>query len=289
MAKIREIKRRIKSVKTTRQITRAMELVAVTKMRRAELDAKGTRPYASRAWALLSHIMKYAEAKSHPLLSVHNEGRILAVVITPDRGLCGSLTTNILREAADILSQHSTDEVDVITIGKRGQEYFRKRGFAIKATATKLDWKPKLYDIRHLAKIAIDGYETKEYREVFLIYSNFVSTASQEPAVKTLLPFSEEGRDIVPGQESPEKKYLYLIEPSPEEVLGAIIRNLVEIEIFQALLESNASEHSARMVAMHSATENAGTLLDDLSLTYNQARQENITREIAEISAGANT
>ncbi len=278
-------------MKTTRQITRAMELVAVTKMRRAELDATGTRPYATRAWALLSHIMKYAETKSHPLLSIHNEGKILVVVITPDRGLCGSLTTNILRKAMSVFSRYSKESIDVITIGKRGQEYFRKRGFTIKATATKLDWKPKLYDIRHLAKIAIDGYEAKGYREVFLIYSNFVSMASQEPAVKTLFPFSEdgmkEGGNIILEQKSEPKKYLYLIEPSPEEVLGTIIRNLVEIEIFQGLLESNASEHSARMIAMHSATENAGALLDDLSLTYNQARQENITREIAEINAGA--
>jgi F-type H+-transporting ATPase subunit gamma len=298
MANTKEVKRRIKLVKTTSQITRAMELVAATKMRKAETDAKGTRPYSDHARKILRSLVGRAEKKDSAFLRTNEKGKILALVITPDRGLCGSLSTNVLRETNALLSKFSKEEVDVMAIGKRGADVLRRQGYNIIATATRLDWKPRVFDVRSFAKIALDGYETEKYKKVYLVFSNFISSSQQRPMMRALLPFSSEGSDemakVVGGEENQEsriknqeKNYSYLIEPSPETVLPIVIRNLVEMEIFQALLESNASEHSARMLAMHSATENAKDLMDDLSLSYNRIRQESITRELAEISASA--
>ncbi len=296
MGATKEVKRRIKLVKTTSQITRAMELVAATKMRKAENDAKGTRSYSNHARKILRSLVDRAEKRDSVFLRTNEKGRILALVITPDRGLCGSLSTNVLRETNALLSKFPKEDVDVMAIGKRGADVLRRQGYKIVATATRLDWKPKVFDVRSFAKIALDGYETEKYKKVYLIFSNFISSSQQKPMMRTLLPFSSEGSDgmaKVVGVEGEsvvldtDTKYLYLIEPSPEVVLPILIRNLVEMEIFQALLESNASEHSARMLAMHSATENAKDLMDDLSLSYNRIRQESITRELAEISASA--
>jgi F-type H+-transporting ATPase subunit gamma len=296
MANTKEVKRRIKLVKTTSQITRAMELVAATKMRKAETDAKGTRPYSDHARKILRSLVGRAEKKDSAFLRTNEKGKILALVITPDRGLCGSLSTNVLRETNALLSKFSKEEVDVMAIGKRGADVLRRQGYNIIATATRLDWKPRVFDIRSFAKIALDGYETEKYQKVYLVFSNFISSSQQKPMMRALLPFSSEGSEEmakVVGAEGgvpdthTDTKYSYLIEPSPEVVLPIVIRNLVEMEIFQALLESNASEHSARMLAMHSATENAKDLMDDLSLSYNRIRQESITRELAEISASA--
>ncbi len=296
MPATKEVKRRIKLVKTTSQITRAMELVAATKMRKAESDAKGTRPYSSHARKILRSLVGRAEKKDSAFLRTNEKGRILALVITPDRGLCGSLSTNVLRETNALLSQFPKEEIDVMAIGKRGADVLRRQGYNIIAAATRLDWKPRVFDIRTFAKIALDGYEAEKYKKVYLVFSNFISSSQQKPMMRALLPFSSEGSEqmakvvgaeaesVVPDTDT---KYLYLIEPSPEEVLPVVIRNLVEMEIFQALLESNASEHSARMLAMHSATENAKDLMNDLSLSYNRIRQESITRELAEISASA--
>ncbi len=279
MANTKEVKRRIRLVKTTSQITRAMELVAATKMRKAESDAKGTRPYSDHARKILRSLVGRAEKKDSPFLRTNEKGKILALVITPDRGLCGSLSANVLRETNALLSKFPKEEIDVMTIGKRGADVLRRQGYNIIAAATRLDWKPRVFDVRTFAKIALDGYETEKYKKVYLIFSNFISSSSQKPIMTTLLPFTSAGKQ--------ESDYLYLIEPSPEVVLPVVVRNLVEMEIFQALLESNASEHSARMLAMHSATENAKDLMDDLSLSYNRIRQESITRELAEISASA--
>jgi F-type H+-transporting ATPase subunit gamma len=302
MANTKEVKRRIKLVKTTSQITRAMELVAATKMRKAETDAKGTRPYSDHARKILRSLVGRAEKKDSPFLRTNEKGKILALVITPDRGLCGSLSTNVLRETNALLSkfpkEEAKEEIDVMAIGKRGADVLRRQGYNIIAAATRLDWKPRVFDIRSFAKIALDGYETEKYKKVYLVFSNFISSSRQKPMMRTLLPFSSEGSEemakVVGTEENQESKiknqeknYSYLIEPSAEIVLPIIIRNLVEMEIFQALLESNASEHSARMLAMHSATENAQDLMDDLSLSYNRIRQESITRELAEISASA--
>lgn len=293
MANTKEVKRRIKLVKTTSQITRAMELVAATKMRKAESDAKGTRAYSSHARKILRSLAGRAGEKDSVFLRTNEKGKILALVITPDRGLCGSLAANVLRETNALFSKFPKEEVDIMAIGKRGADVLRRQGYDIIAAATRLDWKPRIFDIRPFAKIALDGYEAEKYKKVYLVFSNFISSSRQKPMMHVLLPFSSERSEemakvvgVVPDTDTgTDTKFSYLIEPSPEVVLPIVIRNLVEMEMFQALLESNASEHSARMLAMHSATENAKDLMDDLSLSYNRIRQESITRELAEISA----
>ncbi len=293
MASTKEIKRRIKLVKTTSQITRAMELVAATKMRSAEAAARTTREYARRASEILSRLMDNVERGSHPLLLKNSAGKMLVLVITPDRGLAGAITGNVLREAVKIFAGTAQSDLDIMAIGKRGQDFLRKAGYNIIAAAMRLDWKPHIFDIRPFARIAIEGYLEEKYKTVLVVFPNFISPSVQRPKVETLLPFSNQNR----GQESHLRQgsggqasvsFQYLIEPSPQAVLDSVLRNLIEMRIYQALLEGNASEHSARMIAMHSATENAKELNSDLTLTYNQIRQESITREIAEISAGAN-
>ncbi len=298
MPSTRDIKRRIKLIQTTSQITRAMELVSATKMKRAESEARGSQPYSARGRKILRALMEHSDADVSPFLKTNTKGKILALIITPDRGLCGALAGNVIREANLLLSKYSKDEVDLMTIGKLGQDTFRRQDYSIIATATHLDWKPKIFDIRPFAKIALDGYSTEKYRRVYLIFNHFISSSSTRPAIRWLFPFSPtESEDaeflqkIEPFPLGPKEdehateNFEYLFEPSPAKVLPFIIRNLVEMEMYQALLDSNASEHSARMIAMHSATENAKELVDDLSLTFNQMRQEGITRELAEISA----
>jgi F-type H+-transporting ATPase subunit gamma len=274
-----------------------MELVAATKMKRAESEARGTQAYSARGRKILRALMEHSDTGS-PFLKTNEEGRILALVITPDRGLCGALTGNVLREAAMLLSKYEKEDIDVMTIGKVGQDALRRQGYNIIATATHLDWKPKIFDVRPFAKIALDGYASEKYRRVYLIFTHFVSNSVQHAAIRWLFPFStEEAEDVQAVQkidpyslgpkedEHANENFEYLFEPSPSKVLPYVIRNLVEMEMYQALLDSNAGEHSARMLAMHSATENAQELVDDLSLTFNQMRQEGITRELAEISA----
>ena len=298
MPSTRDIKRRIKLIKTTSQITRAMELVAATKMKRAESEARGTQAYSARGRKILRALMEHSDANLSPFLKTNEKGKILALVITPDRGLCGALTGNVLREAMMLLSKYPKEEIDIMTIGKVGQDALRRQGYSIIATATHLDWKPKIFDIRPFAKIALDGYSSEKYRRVYLIFTHFISNSVQHPAIRWLFPFSpEEAPDVQAVQKiepyalgpkedrHANENFEYLFEPSPAEVLPYVIRNLVEMEMYQALLDSNAGEHSARMLAMHSATENAKELVDDLSLTFNQMRQEGITRELAEISA----
>ncbi|MCX6736244.1 MAG: ATP synthase F1 subunit gamma [Candidatus Parcubacteria bacterium] len=298
MPSTRDIKRRIKLIQTTSQITRAMELVAATKMKRAEAEARGSQPYSARGRKILRALMEHSDTDVSPFLKTNEKGKILVLIITPDRGLCGALAGNVVREANLLLSKYDKEEIDVMTIGKLGQDTFRRQGFNIIATATHLDWKPKIFDIRPFAKIALDGYFAEKYRRVYLIFNHFISSSSTRPAIRWLFPFSPvESEDaeflqkIEPFPLGPKEdthaseSFEYLFEPSPAKVLPFIIRNLVEMEMYQALLDSNASEHSARMIAMHSATENAKELVDDLSLTFNQMRQEGITRELAEISA----
>lgn len=297
MASTKEVKRRIKLIKTTSQITRAMELVAATKMRKAESDARGTDPYSQHGRKILRALLARTDNKESlsPFLETNESGKILAIVISPDRGLCGALGTNIIRETQSILSQFPKEEIEIMTIGKRGQDSLRRKGFNIIATATHLDWKPKIFDIRPFAKIALDGYEQKKYRRVYLIFTDYISNSVQRPITRWLFPFSSEedeglskrAKGKKDDKEMPEANpnWKYTYEPSPADIVPVIIRNLVEMEIYQALLDSNASQHSAQMIAMHSATENAKELMEDLSLAYNQMRQESITRELSEISA----
>lgn len=293
------INRRIKSVVNTRKITKAMELVSASKMRKAVASVLGTRPYSTLAWRLVTEIARKtggSEEETHPLLTARAEvKRTLAVLITSDRGLCGGFNAQILRVAADLVRRHPEGTVDLITIGKRGEQWARRRGVPIVASFGELTQTPTVVAVRPLARVARDGFLSMKYDEVVVLYTDFVSAIAQKPRSKTLLPLrrdSELGEVGEPsGQKTPNPQPQtpteYLFEPNPKVVLDRILPRIFETQLYQAILESLASEHSARMLAMRNATDSATEMIDDLRFTFNQARQAGITQEIAEISSGA--
>ena len=299
----RIIRRRIKSVTNTRKITKAMELVAASKMRRAIASVLATRPYAEAAWRAVAEIAKVSDPTLHPLLAKSREkrsGRVLLVVFTSDRGLCGGFNAQLLREVAGFL-RTTKDELDIVAVGKKGQGALLRMQKRIIAAFADLTNNPRIADVKTIADIAISDFVGRKYDAVHMAFTDYRSALVQKPIVRQLLPIVrigelgtvEEAAAGTPlprgGTEGPpgeEGTYEYLFEPSPEQVLDMMLPRLVESQIFQALLESSASEHSARMMAMRSASDAASDMIDDLTLTYNQARQAGITREIAEISSG---
>jgi F-type H+-transporting ATPase subunit gamma len=281
----REIKRRIKSISNIGQITKAMELVAASKMRKAQSAATASRPYATISSELLRGLVAKTDLTSHPLISrvlpIGNKipvQKILVILITSDRGLAGAFNTNVIGKALGLIKENGSEKFEFVTIGKRGMDTIRRLGHNIVATFPAKD-KVNFTDARTIAGIAMQDFLGFKYEKVFIIYTDFVSTLVQRPNILQLLPFSEQGTG---GREQAAE---ILFEPSPDDVLENLISRTVEFAVFQALVEAAASEHSARMVAMRNANEAAGDLLGDLSLSYNQARQAGITRELSEISA----
>lgn len=316
MASALDIKRRIKSVSNTKKITRAMEMVAATKMRRAIDAVLRTRTYANLSWETvlnLSRTIGNGESLHELLTKREKISRIGIVLITSNRGLCGGFNTAILNKAHESIKRHQEKakaETDFIVIGKKGMAVNRYYGYNIVANFPKADIVYEVKEVLPVAKIVIDDYISGKYDKVMVAYTDFISTLKQVPRIRQLLPVDigaeEEYLGIV-GQDprvglnrefinkkqekhlqDQEFKYQYIFEPSPEEVLDEMIPRLIEVQLFQALLESNASEHSARMAAMHKATDAASDMVSELTLFYNKARQAGITAEIAEISAGAN-
>jgi F-type H+-transporting ATPase subunit gamma len=291
------INRRIKSVASTRKITKAMELVSASKMRKAVSSVLATRPYATLAWRTVGEISARlgggAEA-SHPLLKPRARvKKTLAVLITSDRGLCGGFNAQILRHAAEFLQSRAAGSVDFMTIGKRGEAWLRRRGFPIVASfGGDLVQGPSIAAVRPLARLGRDRFLDGSCDEVAVIYADFMSAIVQKPRSKILLPLRRDSDLGEIGMVKPQTSNLkpsleYLFEPSPSAVLDMILPRILETQLYQAVLESMASEHSARMLAMRNATDSAGEMIDDLRFTFNQARQAGITREIAEISSGA--
>lgn len=279
----REIKRRIKSVRNISQITKALELVSAAKMRKAQISALSSRPYSNLAMELLTNLAAF-ELK-HPLLErpeIENQGerngKMLVILITSDRGLAGSLNSNVINKALALLKQEGAENFDVLTVGKKGAESARRQGFNIIAAFESKDRNLSIFDAKAIAQVAIDDYVAGKYKKVFAVYSDFISTLVQKPNVMQILPLASPAQ---PANGSDE----YLFEPSSEQVLDQLVYRTIEFGIYQCLLEGAASEHSARMVAMRNASQAANDLIEELSLSYNQARQGNITRELAEISA----
>ncbi|MDP4000857.1 MAG: ATP synthase F1 subunit gamma [bacterium] len=283
-ANSRDIKRRIKSVKSISQITKAMELVAAAKMRKAQTQTKASRPYAQFSSALIKNLSKKTDYLTHPLFSrVLPEGKdansqkILAVIVTPDKGLAGALNTNLISKAVELLKSEGRERFDVITVGKKGADTARRMSLNIVAAFDGKDKDISITDAKPIAEIVMRDFIDYKYEKVFVIYTDFISTLLQKPNVLQILPFVPE--------ESESKTGEYLFEPGPDEVLDKLVAKTIEFVIYQSLLEASASEHSARMVAMRNANTAAGDLIDDLSLTYNSARQAGITKELSEISA----
>ncbi len=294
MASIREIKRRIKSVKNIAKVTRAMQMVAASRMRRAQEQALASRPYAAKSWEILTHLASQSgnPERYHPLLSKREQVNNVAIILmTGDKGLAGAYNSNVIRTTSDFMRNEGYQSANIVSIGKKGRDFMVRYGRNIVADFSELPAKIGTKDISPIARLVIDGFLDKEYDEVYMANTNFVNTLIQEPVIRLLLP-------IQPGNieskvlneyladETP-KDVVYSYEPEPERLLDTILPRFTELQIYQAYLESRASEESARMVAMRNATDNANELVGDLTLTYNRARQESITKEMLDIAGGA--
>jgi F-type H+-transporting ATPase subunit gamma len=284
VANAREIRRRIRSVNNMSQITRAMEMVSAAKMRRAQQRVVASRPYSERLEAMIADLSSLSvdaeQLKEFPLLEQREVKRAAVILITPDRGLTGALNLNVIRRATHYILTDAGVPVEVIASGKKGRDFMVRTRQDVVAEFTGLGDKVTLDDTRPIAEVAIEDFVSGKVDAVYLVYAQFVNTLVQRPEIRQILPI------VKPQQSGVYTDYIF--EPSPEAVLRNLLPRYVEVQIYQAMLESIASEHSARMVAMRNATENAKELVSDLTLSANKARQAQITREVSEIAAGAN-
>lgn len=274
--------RRIKSVKSTRKVTKAMQMVSASKMRKAQVVALTSRKYTELAWNLISE-MDPKSIFTHPLVQEFPKaGKIGVIIVSTNKGLVGSLNTNLFSKLKSLEQENPGLSLETIVMGRKAKEFLLKRSQSLIADFEKTDTHSQPEEIYPLAHLVTAEYHSGKYQKVFLLYNEFVSTLVQKPKVKQLLPIEPK---ISNSSEHVEKNE-FVFEPSPESVLNHLLPRIVESQIFQAVVESDASEHSARMIMMKNATEAAGDLISDLTLTFNQLRQSKITTELSEITAG---
>jgi len=288
MASLKDIKRRIKSVKNTQQITKAMKMVSAAKLKKAQDEIVAARPYAEKLLGLISSLAAKTSPESHPLLAGTGGAKTGVVLITSDRGLCGSFNTVLLRTIERFLKERNDSDVSLYLIGKRSMEHFKRRQINIASSRAFGSGRPSYSQAAEMARTLTDAFLKGELDEVYIIYSKFQSALTQTPVAQKLLPIStpkaEEGKH---EEKQDEIQVEFLFEPSGDEVLSSLLPKYVEVQAFRALLESSASEHGARRTAMKNATDAAGDMLDVLRRTFNRARQAQITQELAEIVGGA--
>ncbi|MBE9532076.1 MAG: ATP synthase F1 subunit gamma [Proteobacteria bacterium] len=283
MSSLRDIKRRIKSVKSTQQITKAMKMVAAAKLKRAQENIVAARPYAEKMQEMITSISsKLPSDKSHPLFTAKEEGKTEVVLITSDRGLCGGFNGTLIRLTEKFIRENTDKELIFNFLGKRGGEYFKRRDIEIAKSMPLGNKNPGYALASEIARDIISSYERDEdnTNEVYVIYSQFQSALVQTPTIQKILPMEPEE-----GETEDQRELLF--EPSPMEVLDSLLPKYVEGQIFRALLESAASEHGARMTSMDSASKNASSMIDSLTLQYNRVRQAAITKELMEIISGS--
>jgi F-type H+-transporting ATPase subunit gamma len=288
MATLREVRRRIASVRNIAQITRAMQMVAASRMKRAQDAILAARPYSDELREALARVVAAVDAEVDPLLARRPVRRVGLVVITTDRGLVGSLNANavraVLRHVAEEASgQDEHAEVSAITVGRKGRDALRRAGVPIAAHFAQLGDRPTFADVTPIARLVTEDFLAGTYDRIEIAYSTFINTLSQRPVTRTVLPVERPKM----GEQETETNDEYLFEPSPGAVLSRLLPHFVAVDIYRAVLENRASEQSAQMVAMRSATDNAHELIGDLTLVYNKTRQANITREMTEIASGA--
>lgn len=277
------IKARIKSVKNTRKITKAMELVAASKMRKAVAATVKGRPYVRLAKEVIEAVVgRRTSDVAHPLLKEGVGPKTLVIVFTSDRGLAGGFNVNMIKFAREKI--RSGDDVDIIAVGKRGADALQRLKANVVATFTNLGNAPQFKDVMPIARMAIEGFTNGTYKRVELLYTEYISGVTQTPTQQIVLPYGSPTSDV--GHPTTAVKAQYTIEPNPKDLLTQMIPRLVMTAFYQALLESSASEHAARMMAMKNASDAAGEMMESLTFTYNQVRQAAITQEIAEISSG---
>jgi len=289
MPSLIDIRRRIRAVKSTQQITKAMKMVAASKLRRAQERALMARPFAQHMLRVLNRVASKVPATVHPLLAEADAaaapGRTLLIVISADKGLCGSFNTNIIKEAAKFIIDSRGREVALGLVGRKGRDYFRRRGLDVRYEDVGLFQNLRYSHAQAIARTAIEEFISGDVSNVYLVYNEFKSVMQQRVVVERLLPIPRGDVLVEPAQQGPEIDYLF--EPAPADIFRDLLPRHVEVQVFRALLESAAAEHAARMTAMDSATKNATEMIDQLTLYMNKVRQAAITREIIEVVSGA--
>jgi F-type H+-transporting ATPase subunit gamma len=290
MASARDMRLRIRSIKNIAQVTRALEAVSASKVNKAVAQVEGTRPYAAKAWQVLQHVaMQPGRETLHPLLTDRKEVKnTLVLLLSSDRGLAGAYNTNVIRFNMQNFGEKH-DITQYITVGKKGRDLIMRRGGNVMAEFSNLPAAPSFIDVSSIGHLAVEKFLEGEVDEVYLVYTDYVSMAKQVPVMKKLLPLEvDDGDDLVQEYGAAQKTpAAYIYEPSAEEILDEIIPNFTALQVYQAILESLASEHAARMVAMRNATDNANELVGALQLEYNKVRQQTITGDILDIAGGA--
>jgi F-type H+-transporting ATPase subunit gamma len=288
MPSLIDIRRRIRTVKSTQQITKAMKLVSASKLRRAQEHMQSARPFAHQMLRVLNSVAARVDSAAHPLLQSRDDkrqgARILLIVVTADRGLCGSFNTNIIKAAGNFIVDSPMREVALGLVGRKGRDFFVKRGFDVRYERVNLFAHLQYTDAQRIAKAAIESFTGNECDAVYLLYNEFKSILQQRVVVERLLPIPRlDGFDA--GEPAARVDYLY--EPDPQRIFDDLLPRYVEVEIYHALLESAAAEQAARMAAMDTAMKNSGEMIEDLTLYLNKVRQAAITREIIEVVSGA--
>jgi F-type H+-transporting ATPase subunit gamma len=281
----KEIRNKIRSVKNMQKITKAMEMVAASKIRKAQAQMEASRPYAERIRRVIGHLAHANPDYKHPFLVEREVRRVGFIVISTDRGLCGGLNVNMFKAVIGELAHWRREgaEVDLALVGAKAVQFFRRLGGNVVGTATHLGDRPHVNDLIGSIKIMLDEYSEGRIDRLFLVHNEFVSTMSQKPHVKTLLPVSA----IDLGEEMLQEHWDYIYEPDAVELIDDVLMRYIESQVYRGAVENFACEMAAKMVAMKSATDNAGEIIDKLQISYNKARQAAITQEISEIVGGA--
>ncbi|MBK1641518.1 F0F1 ATP synthase subunit gamma [Chromatium okenii] len=284
MAGAKEIRTKIASIKSTQKITKAMQMVAASKMRKAQDRMSSSRPYAEKMLQVISHLAHATPEYRHSFMSAQRPHKTVGyIVVSSDRGLCGGLNSNLFRRLAAEVKAHQTAGVDVAfcAIGNKALGFFKRFGGQVLGQATHLGDQPHIEDLIGTVKVMLDAYESKQIDAIYVISNSFVNTMTQRPLIRQLVPISGEAQDPLPSH------WDYIYEPDARTVLDALLTRYIESLVYQAVVENSACEQAARMVAMKSASDNAGNLIGELQLVYNKARQAAITQEISEIVSGA--
>ena len=290
MASTQEFRRRIKSVNNTKQITKAMEMVASVKMQKAIRSIQNARSYVQNSWNIFAKLVHMSLPGDHPLLKSNDSRKAAVIFITSDRGLCGAFNADMAKKINKFVKEECAD-CDIIAVGKKGADFVRNYQVGnLTAVFPGFENNIELEDVIPISKLTNGEYLAGKYSRVYIVYSHFVSSLKQTPAVKQILPINQQHIDLPELWEQHDEsveKIEFKFEPNADQILEKLLLRMLRLQILGAVLESNASEHSARMIAMKNATDNAEDLISDLTLTYNAIRQDSITREIAEISGAA--
>jgi F-type H+-transporting ATPase subunit gamma len=285
MSGAKEIRSKIASIKNTQKITRAMEMVAASKMRKTQERMRASKPYAGKIYDVVKHIARATSEYRHPFMLSREINRVGLIIVTSDRGLCGGLNANLLRETISTIRKLHDDgkEIDLCIIGRKGQAFFKRVGGNVIAAVDNLGDTPNVQNLLGVVKVMLDAFYKNEIDSLHIVYNEFVNTMTQKPIVEQLLPLPTAEED----SKTLSHHWDYIYEPDAKELLDTLLERYIESQVYQAVVENIACEQAAKMIAMKSATDNAGDLIKEFQLAYNKARQAAITQELAEIVGGA--